>query len=145
MCPVRCRCCFWCITHDKLTKVKHIRPLFATMVQSIAGDLSKLCWHFTLRRSPMYSLLPLLLSFFNFYYYFFLLLFDTSITLLRLFFQVCFACLFVCCFYFSNWCFSNLANTIAVCSCTRCRCGQLKLIKLPIFFKMGTLWDFQTV
>ena len=69
MCPVRCRCCFWCITQDKLTKVKHIRLLFAAMVQSIAGDLSKLCWHFTSRRSPVYSLLPLLLSFFFFLFF----------------------------------------------------------------------------
>ena len=44
------------------------------MVQSFAGDLSKLCWHFTLRRAPVYSLLPLLLScfFFLFIYFFYL-------------------------------------------------------------------------
>ena len=69
MCPVRCRCCFWCITHDKLTKVKYIRLLFAAIIQWIAGDLSKLYWHFTPRRSPVYSLLPLLLSFFFFLFF----------------------------------------------------------------------------
>ena len=39
-------------------------------------------------------------------------------------------------------CFANQANTIAVCSCTRCRCDQLKQIKLPIF-KMGNFGTFR--
>ena len=55
-----CRCRSWCNTHEKLTMVKFIRPLFATMVQSVAGDYNKLRWHFTPRRSPVYSLLLLL-------------------------------------------------------------------------------------
>ena len=37
--------------------------IFATMVQSVAGDYNKLRWHFTPRRSPVYSLLLLLLFF----------------------------------------------------------------------------------
>ena len=99
---------------------------FQTMVQPVAGDYGKLRWHFTPRRSPVCSLLLLLLLLFLFVFLFLLFI-----------------------FFFFGWgeypkpsyaCQVDvlLIRLIGVCPCTRCRCGQLKLIKLSIF-KIGTL------